>query len=252
MTEGLQDPAFLTMMMTLFLVYCRVQACFISMPAFSQKVLPARVRVALAMAVTPLLAQQDGLRQLPAGLATLGMLVAAELVTGLVLGALVRLMAGALDIAASTIAASASLSQLIGATTEYAPHPIGNLLHLAGLALLMAMGFPVLLCELLRDSFQLRPLGDWPQIAELLPNVVGIISRAFLLAMLLAAPFILGGFLFQLLTGMVSKVMPSLPIVFIAAPAAILLALLGITLLTPSILSVWAEALLTLVEDGPA
>lgn len=251
MTEKLQDPAFLAMIMTLFLVYCRVQACFISMPAFSQNVLPGRVRVALAMALTPLLAQQVGLSRLPTGLATLGLLVAAELVTGLVLGALVRLMAGALDIAASTIAASASLSQLIGATTEYAPHPIGNLMHLAGLALLMAMGMPVLICELLRDSFQLRPLGDWPQIAGLLPNVVDIMSRAFLLAMLLAAPFILGGFLFQLLTGIVSKVMPSLPIVFIAAPAAILMALLGIALLAPSILSVWAESLLSLIESGP-
>lgn len=48
-----------------------------------------------------------------------------------------------------------------------------------------------------------------------------------MLAMLLAAPFILGGFLFQMLSRMISKVMPALPVVFITAPGAILLAWSG-------------------------
>jgi flagellar biosynthetic protein FliR len=68
--------------------------------------------------------------------------------------------------------------------------------------------------------------------------------------MLLAAPFILGGFLFQLLSGMISKVMPALPVVFIAAPGAILLALVALALLVPSILSIWAEAVLDLLQNG--
>ena len=70
-----------------------------------------------------------------------------------------------------------------------------------------------------------------------------------MLAMLLAAPFILGGFLFQVLSGMVSKVMPALPVMFIAAPGAILMALLALVLLTPSILWVWADAVLAMMGN---
>lgn len=250
MIQLVGDPRMVPALLGLLLTYCRVQACFIALPVFSERTLPLRVRTALAMAVTPLLAehaqpagQVDGLLQL-AGLA------GAEIVSGLALGGLVRLFASALDVAATAIAATSSLSQLIGAANEYSPHPIGNLMHLAGLAVLMALGFPALACDLLRESLVLRPLGGWPQVADILPTAVGLMRQSFVLAMLLASPFILGGFLFQLLSGMISKVMPNLPIVFIAAPGAIMMALLALAVLTSPIISAWAEAVLD-IAGGP-
>ena len=45
----------------------------------------------------------------------------------------------------------------MGIQNETSPHPIGNMMHLAGLALLMAMGLPVMLVELIADSLQLWP-----------------------------------------------------------------------------------------------
>lgn len=247
MTQIAGDPRMVAVLIGLLLTYCRVQACFIALPVFSERALPLRVRTALAMAVTPLLAEQaqpvgqvDSLLQLAA-------LAGAEIVSGLALGGLVRLFASALDVAATAIAATSSLSQLIGAANEYSPHPIGNLMHLAGLAVLMALGFPALTCDLLRESLVLRPLGDWPQIADLLPNAIALTRQGFVLALLLASPCILGGFLFQLLSGMVNKVMPNLPVVFIAAPGAIMMALLALAVLTSPIVSAWAEAVLDVV-----
>ncbi|WP_104493868.1 flagellar biosynthetic protein FliR [Paracoccus denitrificans] len=244
MTQLLADPRLAAMLAGLLLTYCRVQACFLMLPVFSERAMPVRVRAALAMAVTPLLAEHAQSVGGIDGLLHLAALAGAEILSGLVLGGLVRLFAVALNIAATAIAATASLSQLIGAANEYSPHPIGNLMHLAGLAVLMALGFPVLACDLLRESLVLRPLGDWPQVSEALPSAVSLVRQSFVLAMLLAAPFILGGFLFQVLSGMISKVMPTLPVIFIGAPGAILLALLALVMLVPSILSVWVDAVL--------
>lgn len=244
MTDYAPDLAFQQGALTYLLTFFRVQACFMSLPALSERSLPVRVRVALAMAVSPLLAEFSTLVAMPADLVGLGLLAGAEVITGLVLGGIVRLAALAMDIAASTISATASLSQLMGVGNDYATHPIGSLLHIAGVALLMALGFPILACDMLRESLVLRPLGQWLQIDALLPSVIGIASRGFVLAMLMAAPFTLGGFLFQLLTGMISKAMPSLPVVFIGAPAAILMALIGLAILSPSVLSLWADAVL--------
>lgn len=56
------------------------------------------------------------------------------------LGRIGATFAMALDIAATAIAATASLSQLVGAPNEYSPHPIGSILHLAGLALIPGSG----------------------------------------------------------------------------------------------------------------
>ena len=79
-----------------------------------------------------------------------------------------------------------------------------------------------------------------------MPAVVDLVARGFGLALLLASPFILGGLLYQALSAVIGKVMPSLPVVFVGAPAAILLALVGLALLAPAILGIWAEAVFDL------
>ncbi|KGJ06272.1 flagellar biosynthetic protein FliR [Paracoccus halophilus] len=242
------DSGTVAMLVGMLLTYCRVQACLLALPVFSERFLPVRVRVALAMSITPVLADYATLVQQPGAASHLALLGGIEVLSGLALGGLVRLFAVALDVAATAIAATASLSQLVGVATEYSPHPIGGILHLAGLALIMALGFPLLVCDMLRESFLLLPLGGVPDVTRILPLAISLVQRGFVLAMVLAAPFILGGFLYQLLSGMVSKVMPALPVVFIAAPGAIFLALLALVLLAPSIVLIWADAVLDVLQ----
>src|SRR5690606_25003912 len=107
-----------------------------------------------------------------------------------------------------------------GGETEMAPHPIGNLLHLGGLALLMALGLPAMLAAYLAAGFELWPTAGLPPAGQLVPAMVALVARGFALAMVLASPFILGGLLYQGITAVVGKVMPTLPVVFVGAPAA--------------------------------
>lgn len=234
------------------LPYLRVQACLIAMPGWGERLLPVRIRVALALALTPLARELAGTLPVPPGplapeaLAGLGALAAAELATGLALGLLVRIAGHALGMATAAIAAVTSLSQLVGGPSEAAPHPIGNLLDLAGLALLMALGYPLFLTDYLADTYRLLPVGRLPDATLLGLAGVAAVARAFALAMVLASPFILGGFLYQCLQGVVSRVMPSLPVVFVGAPAVLLLALAGIAILAMPILALWADSILDL------
>lgn len=229
---------------TWVLVYLRVQAFVLVLPGLGERVIPVRVRAAAALAVTPLLA---GL--LPSA-ATPGTTVAilgqamGETLIGLAAGMGLRLLALSLDIATSAIAATASLSQLIGGQNEAAPHPIGNLVHLAGLAVLMALGLPVMLVQLMADSFAIWPAGGWPDADSLASEAIRLVARSFWIAMLLAAPFTLGGFMFQALSGVINRVMPALPVIFIGSPAAIMLALAGLALLAPILIALWADAIL--------
>lgn len=231
------------------LVYLRIQACILMMPGFGERILPARVKVAVAMALTPLLAaplQGAGFGPISSGTvsASAGFVIA-EMMIGFAIGAMVRMMAFAINIAATVIASTASLSQIMGAPTEASPHPIGNIFHLGGVALLLALGLPMLLVGLLSDSFILWPAGQMPRVDGLAFGFVRIIANSFELALLLSAPFILGGFLFQALSGVINRVMPALPVVFIGAPAAIGLALLALVMLSPMILSIWADGVLS-------
>lgn len=228
-------------------IYLRVQFCLIALPMFAETTLNMRVRVALGMAcvlpfagLAPAMPMSDPQLALQQGMAVF----LAEALIGLMIALPVRLMSWALGIASTTIAAAASLSQLVGTETEAAPHPIGNLMHLAGIAVLVALGYPIFVLQLLAESFQHWPVGHVPAPGALFSGVVAMFDDSFQLAMVIASPFILGGLLFQALSGVISKVMPSLPIVFIAAPGAILLALVALCVVTPILLSIWADALL--------
>ena len=229
---------------TWVLVYLRVQALVLVLPAVGDRVIPVRVRAAVAMAVTPMLAGLAPSAPPPADtLVTLGQ-AAAETLIGLAVGMGLRLLALSLDIATSAIAATTSLSQMVGGQNEAAPHPIGNLFHLAGLAALMALGLPVMLVQLMADSFAIWPAGGWPDVQVLAAEAIRLTARSFWIAMLLAAPFTLGGFLFQALSGVINRVMPALPVMFIGSPAAIMLALAGLALLAPVLIGLWADVIL--------
>lgn len=236
---------------TLLLVYLRLQAFVLILPGFGERVLPARIKVAVAAALTPLL-HEGAMVPMQIGAPT-DLIVPAlsEMAVGFATGSFVRLLALALDIAATAISSAASLSQLLGGANEMSPHPIGNLMHLAGLAILFALGFPVVAAQLVVDSYLLWPLGDWPPAGEVMPLIAGMMTRSFTLAMLLAAPFVLGGFLFQALSGVINKVMPALPVIFIGAPAAILLALVALAVMAPLLVGLWADAVLSLTLPRP-
>ncbi len=229
---------------SLVLVYARIQACILILPGLGERVLNARVKVAIAVAIAPLLAGAVQRQAMPAQ--PVGMLaqIGTEVLLGFATGTLLRLLAVAIDIATTAIAATASLSQIMGIQNEMAPHPIGNLLHLGGIAILMALGLPIMLVQLMADSLNLWPPGALPSAEGLAMAVLRVVTDSFWLAMMLAAPFTLGGFLFQALSGVVNRVMSALPVVFIGAPASILLALAALAILAPLLVGIWADAVL--------
>lgn len=229
---------------SMVLVYARVQALTMSLPGIGARFVPVRVRVAIAMTVSPLLAASVPVIPIPPTPLEIAAQIGAEMVIGFASGTILRILAGAIDIATSAIAATASLSQIVGVPNEAAPHPLGNLLHLGGFAILMAMGLPIMLLRFMADGLTLWPPASWPDVSVLATEAIRIFARGFGLAMVLAAPFSLGGFLFQALSGLINRVMPALPVVFIGSPASILLALAGAVLLGPLLVELWASAVL--------
>lgn len=233
------------------LVYLRVQAFILVLPGLGERVLPARLKVGLAAVLTPLLTEPGAAMTMPDSTPIVAGQVAVQMVLGLMAGLLLRLLALALDVATTAIAATASLSQIMGAQNEAAPHPIGNLLHLGGIALLMVMGYPVMVVQLIADSLQLWPPAALPDAEYFAVNSLRMVRDSFLLAMMLAAPFTIGGFLFQALSGVVNRVMPALPVIFIGAPASIMLALAALALLAPLLVAIWADRVLSFVLPVP-
>ena len=234
-------------------VFARVGAAVALLPGFGETVLPARVKLAAALAfaaiiwpaVAPLaeIGRDD--------LAGFGLVVAAEAVAGLIIGLSVRLLIFALQMAGSMAAQSTSIAQMFGEGLLADPQPAyANLLAVAGIALAFALGLPVHAAAALIGSYDVLPFGTLPFGSDLADWGARRVAGAFGTALSLSLPFVLMAFAYNVALGAINRAMPQLMVAFVGAPAITGGALLLMGLATPFMLTVWGRALLR-VLDAP-
>jgi flagellar biosynthetic protein FliR len=224
------------------LAFVRIGAVLALMPGLGETAVPQRVKLALVLALTaviaPILAADlTATGPLP-GLAPL----AGEAVAGLILGVGMRLFLLALQSAAAIIAQATTLSQLFaGAAPE--PQPaIGNLLTIAGVALALAAGLHVRAAELVVLSYDILPAGGYPDAGVVADWGLGLVARTFSLAFSLAAPFVIASMIYNLALGVINRAMPQLMVSMVGAPALTLGSLALLAIAAPMLLAVWLEA----------
>lgn len=224
------------------LVFVRVGAVVALMPGLGETAVPQRIKLALVIAITlvvaPFLAEDIAATGPAPGPAPL----AGEAVAGLIIGIGMRLFLLALLTAASIIAQATTLSQLFaGAAPE--PQPaIGNLLAIAGVALALAAGLHVRVVELVIRTYDVLPAGGYPSAADVATWGLGLVSSTFALAFTLAAPFVIASTIYNLALGVINRAMPQLMVSMIGAPALTLFALALLAVAVPLLLAVWLEA----------
>lgn len=231
--SGLAEPLILSSA----LVFARVGAAVAVLPGFGEQNLPARIRLAVALAFTAIVAPAV-LPMVPANISALP----AEAVSGLMIGLGFRFFIFALQTAGTIIGQSTSIAQLFGGAMGEAQPVIGNILTMAALALALSAGLHIHAAELLILSYDLLPAGVFLPTPDLAQWGVAQTSRTFALAFTLAAPFVIGAFLYNVALGIINRALPQLAVSFIGAPALTLGGLVLLAICAPVILSVWLQA----------
>jgi flagellar biosynthetic protein FliR len=231
-------------------VFLRVGACFLVLPGLGEAMIPARVRLGAALALTalvtpavlPLLPPMPGLMPPPAFFGT-------EALAGLFLGLALRLTVHALQVTGSIAAQAVSLSQIMGGASPDPQPAMGAILMLAGITLAVMAGLHVHLAETILRSYTLLPPGQWPAPADLGGWAVARVTASFGLALSLAAPFLIASLLYNLALGVINKAMPQLMVAFVGAPAITWGGLLLLLLTAPVLLQVWSGAFAAVLAD---
>jgi flagellar biosynthetic protein FliR len=231
-------------LMTGLMVFFRIGAMAALLPVFGEQVVPARLRLGVALALTAVVAPAvaDKLPLVQDGLALLPMLLT-ESAIGLVLGLMLRLFVLALQMAAVQIAQASSLSQMVGGIAPEPQPAVGQLMTFAGLALAAKAGLGAHVAALTVQSYALLPAGHMPVVGDLSDWGLMRITAAFTLAFSLAAPFTIASVLYNLALGLVNRAMPQLAVTLIGAPALTFGALLLLLVTLPAMLMVWQGAL---------
>lgn len=216
------------------LCFLRTGAFVALLPALGEQIIPLRIRLAAALCLTAIVTPALGT---PA-LVSLSSLLA-EAGNGLALGAGFRFFLIALQTAGMMAAQAGSLAQIFTGAGSEPQSGISNMFSYAALALLCAMGLPEAAAALLIRSYEFLPQGTFPSSADIAAWGLAGAARSFRLAMSFAAPFLIGGLLYNIAIGAINRAMPMLMVALIGAPALTLGALILLVTATPVILALW-------------
>ena len=228
------------------LIFVRLGAAMMFLPAFGEPFIPVRVRLLLALlvtlAVTPILA--GTLPPLPEQAILLVLLIASEAFIGLFLGLIARTIMSALHTAGLFIAnVSAFANALINDPTSAEQGSIlGALLTILGLLVVVTLDLHHLLLIGVIDSYTLFVPGTPLMMEDFAQSMAMLVSKSFVLGFQLAAPFVGLAVIFYLGLGLISRLMPAMQVFFIALPLQITIALTIMFFALPVMMMWFAQA----------
>jgi flagellar biosynthetic protein FliR len=217
-----------------FLVLARVSPLFIFAPLFSSKMIPARARAIIALALTigimPVV--KHGTIDLdPLGF---GALIIKEVIVGLAFAYALAAMFAGLQAAGSLLDTliGFSFGSLVDPVTGTQSTVLAQMYSLFGVAILIAIGGDAWIIKGLGRSYEAVPLLETPAIGSMVQGVEVAFSGIFVSAFMIGAPVIVALIITDAAFGVVSRVVPQMNVFAVGFPAKMLV---GLTLLGASL-----------------
>ena len=207
------------------LVFARLGSALMFMPGFGEAAVPVRVRLLFALvlstALQPATPAVDGLAAATAPALMLPLL-GIEIAIGLWIGLSARILMSALQFAGFQIGAVMGLANAFApglGSFEGSTMVAGGLL-MAGVALIFATDLHHLIIEALLLSYEVFPVGRMPP-GDMAAQIAAAAAASFRIGLSISAPFLVVGLLLNLGLGLANRMMPTLPVFFVAVPVLI-------------------------------
>lgn len=236
------------------ILFARLGAVLMLLPIFGEDAVPGRTRLLLALGMT---AGLWGLLRpvvLPhaASDAALAGVLIVELLVGLAIGTLIKLMFQAIVMAGGIISLQVGLSSALvfdpalGGQTPL----LAKLVALAAVLFCMAMGLHHLWLAAVVKSYALFPVGVVPDTGDFARLAVTTIGNAMSLAVSIAGPFLVYGIVFNVALGFSARLAPAIQIFFIAQPLNLLLGVALLAVTVGAILTGFSVAFADWMQNG--
>lgn len=211
------------------LVFMRVGAVVMLIPGIGETAVPARIRLSfallLSLCIAPIAA--PSLPAIPDSLGVMGGQVLKELLIGLMIGSLLRLMLSSLAVAGEAVAIQTTLafSQTANPLGAQPGTSVTTFLTLLGVTLIFAANLHHLFLAAIVHSYVLFAPSKPVILQDAAQLAIQTVGGSFALGIQLAAPVIAFSIIFNIAIGLVGRVMPQFQIFFVAAPLSVLFGL---------------------------
>ena len=207
-----------------FVLFCRIGACLMLAPGFSNPQIPAQARlfiaIAVTLALTPLLIDKIPAAALGDDPALMAKTVGIELLIGGMIGALARIFYLALE------ALGAAAAQMLGFANPFGMQieadetlaPLATLISLAAATLLFAANLHWELLRGLAASYDVAPVGAAFDGRWALRQVADALGESFRLTLRVVSPYVIYALIVNLLLALISRLTPQIQAFYLATP----------------------------------
>jgi flagellar biosynthetic protein FliR len=208
-----------------FVIFARFGGAMMLLPGFGEAYVPPRYRLLLAVLMsilmTPVLAPR--LPGLPSQPTELVVIIGSELLIGLFMGTVTRILITTLESAGMVVSLQLGLSAAVvfnPLAAQQGSVP-GAFYSMLGVLLIFLTDTHHLLLRGLVDSYAVFPPGVLPPMGDLSDTIARVTAGSFRLAMEMSAPFIVIGTLFFIALGIVARLVPQFQLLFVTQPLQI-------------------------------
>ncbi len=229
------------------LLFARLGAVLMVAPVWGESVVPATMRLALAVLVTASLA--PGLAAnapaLPGDAIAAIPLIISEVIIGLIFGLGARLMMSALQVAGATVGIASGLgfAQQLDPIASQPAAIFSGFFSLMGVVLIMSAGLHRVMIDAAADSYTIFPPGAFPPNGDANQFVLDAVSNSFRIGIQIAAPVLIFSLIFNIALGLVSRLIPQVQVFMTALPLSVMLGLALTALGLGGGMMMWLDAM---------
>ena len=227
------------------LIFMRIGAMVMLMPAIGDQAVPMMARLAfallLSMCLGPIAAPY--LPALPDSLSAMVGQGVKELIVGLMIGLLMQMMMMALAVCGETVAIQTTLafSQTANPSEAQPGSSVTSFLSVMGVALIFATNLDHLFIGAMARSYALFQPAKALPLMDAVSLAIRTFGQAFALGLQLAAPVVVFSVVFNVAIGLVGRMMPQFQVFFVATPLHVLFGLSVFALSVGAIGLVWID-----------
>lgn len=209
------------------LIFVRVGSALLILPTFGEAFVPTQIRLLFALLLSLLLVPVIGpnLPPQPTIPGELVLLILGELLVGLFIGTIARMLMSALETAGFMISQQLGLSaaQSFNPALAAPGNPAGALMGVMALVLILATDLHHMLLLAVADSYTLFEPGRPMPLSDMSEHIVRVFAKSFEIGIQISMPFVVLALLFFLGLGLIARLVPQIQVFFVGLPLQILL-----------------------------
>lgn len=229
------------------LLFARTGAMVMLLPGFGETAVPARLRLAFALAlaicVGPALA---GRVPEPAATAWgMGFQIMSEVLIGIMLGGAARILISATATAGQIMGLEVGIAfaQTADPTASQAGQLLAVFLSLLGVTLIFATGLDHMFLQGVVGSYEVINVGAPPPVGDAAQLALDAVAISFRVGFQIAMPVVAAGLIFRVGLGVLSRLIPQIQVFFVALPLQIMGGLVVIALGLSTGMLIWLDSI---------